>query len=78
MVFAADKVSKVRELPIERAGAEAETLSRTRQRKITHYRHCLEMLERHIADSPLVDQLRAELEKRAAVPCRRGVLAGAV
>jgi (p)ppGpp synthase/HD superfamily hydrolase len=78
MVFAADKVSKVRELPVERSGVEAETVSRTRRRKITHYRHCLEMLERHIADSPLVVQLRAELEKRAKVPRRRRQLAGAV
>ncbi|MBV8220516.1 MAG: bifunctional (p)ppGpp synthetase/guanosine-3',5'-bis(diphosphate) 3'-pyrophosphohydrolase [Solirubrobacterales bacterium] len=78
MVFAADKVSKVRELPVERSGGEAETVSRTRQRKLTHYRHCLEMLECHIGDSPLVVQLRAELEKRTAIPRRRRVLAGAV
>jgi (p)ppGpp synthase/HD superfamily hydrolase len=78
MVFAADKVSKIRELPVERSGTQAETVSRTRQRKITHYRHCLEMLERHIADSPLVVQLRAELEKRTAVDRRRRALAGAV
>jgi len=78
MVFAADKVSKVRELPFDGADREAETVSRTKQRKITHYRHCLEMLERHIADSPLVLQLRAELERRAAVPRRRRRLAGAM
>lgn len=78
LVFAADKVSKIRELPVDRSAAEAETVSRTRQRKITHYRHCLEMLERHVADSPLVVQLRAELEKRTAVPRRRRALAGAV
>ena len=78
MVFAADKVSKVRELPVERTGSEAETQSRTRQRRLTHYRHCLEMLERHLADSPLVAELRAELEARAAVPVRRAVLADAV
>ncbi|HTT30555.1 MAG TPA: HD domain-containing protein [Solirubrobacteraceae bacterium] len=78
MVFAADKVSKVRELPVEGSGTEAETMSRTRQRKITHYRHCLEMLERHLTDSPLVVQLRAELEKRANVPRRRRALAGAM
>jgi (p)ppGpp synthase/HD superfamily hydrolase len=78
VVFAADKVSKVRELPVERSGVEAETVSRTRKRKITHYRHCLEMLERHIAGSPLVVQLRAELEKRTEVPRRRRELAGAM
>jgi (p)ppGpp synthase/HD superfamily hydrolase len=78
LVFAADKVSKIRELPVERSGTEAETVSRTRRRKIMHYRHCLEMLERHTADSPLVVELRAELERRAAVPRRRRALAGAV
>lgn len=78
LVFAADKVSKVRELPVERPGAEAETASRTRQRRLTHYRHCLEMLERHISDSPLVTQLRNELEKRSVVPRRRRPLADAV
>jgi (p)ppGpp synthase/HD superfamily hydrolase len=78
MVFAADKVSKVRELPVGRPGSEAETVSRTRQRRLAHYRHCLEMLERHQADSPLVTQLRAELEARSAVPVRRPALANAV
>jgi (p)ppGpp synthase/HD superfamily hydrolase len=78
MVFAADKVSKIRELPVERHGSEAETVSRTRQRRLAHYRHCLEMLERHIGDSPLVRQLRAELEARAAIPIRRPALANAV
>jgi len=78
MVFAADKVSKVRELPVERARSEAETVSRTRQRRLNHYRRCLEMLERHIGDSPLVRQLRAELEARSAVSVRRPALADAV
>jgi (p)ppGpp synthase/HD superfamily hydrolase len=78
LVFAADKVSKVRELPVERPGADSETASRTRQRRLTHYRHCLEMLERHLADSPLVTQLRNELEKRSVVPRRRRRLADAV
>ena len=72
MVFAADKVSKVRELAVEPDGSEAArlaaTVSRTRQRRLTHYRHCLELLERHLADSPLVRQLRAELELRSAAP----------
>jgi (p)ppGpp synthase/HD superfamily hydrolase len=77
MVFAADKVSKVRELPVERPGSEPETGFRTRQRRLTHYRHCLEMLESHLGDSPLVSQLRAELEARSAVPVRRHPLAGA-
>ena len=78
MVFAADKISKVRELPVDRPGVEAETVSRTRQRRLIHYRHCLEMLERHLADSPLVTQLRTELETRSPVPRRRRRLADAV
>jgi (p)ppGpp synthase/HD superfamily hydrolase len=57
MVFAADKVSKVRELSLER-GRRGPS-----QRRLTHYRRCLELLERRLADSPLVAQLRAELDK---------------
>ncbi len=82
MVFAADKVSKVRELSVEPIGSQAAqlaaTASRTRQRRLAHYRHCLELLERHAADSPLVTQLRAELELRAAAPVGRAPLARAV
>jgi (p)ppGpp synthase/HD superfamily hydrolase len=81
MVFAADKVSKVRELAVEPLGSEAArlaaTVSRTRQRRLIHYRRCLELLERHLADSPLVEQLRAELELRSAAPPHRPALAGA-
>ncbi|HUA03909.1 MAG TPA: HD domain-containing protein [Solirubrobacteraceae bacterium] len=81
LVFAADKVSKVRELAVEPEGSEAAklavTVSRTRERRLTHYRHCLELLERHLADSPLVRQLRAELELRSAAPAGHQALAGA-
>jgi (p)ppGpp synthase/HD superfamily hydrolase len=81
MVFAADKVSKVRELAVEPPGSEAArlaaTVSRTRQRRLMHYRRCLELLERHLVDSPLVGQLRAELEMRTPVPARRPAFAGA-
>jgi (p)ppGpp synthase/HD superfamily hydrolase len=81
LVFAADKVSKVRELSVAPEGSEtarlAATVSRTRQRRLAHYRHCLELLERHIADSPLARQLRTELELRSAAPARRQALAGA-
>jgi (p)ppGpp synthase/HD superfamily hydrolase len=54
MVFAADKVSKVREL---RLGAKLP------ERRLTHYRRCLELLERLLSDSPLVSQLRAEFDQ---------------
>ena len=81
MVFAADKVSKVRELAVGPPGSEAArlaaTVSRTRQRRLIHYRRCLELLEHHLANSPLVAQLRSELELRSAVPAPPPLLAGA-
>jgi (p)ppGpp synthase/HD superfamily hydrolase len=55
MVFAADKVSKVRELSLEPSPPGPS------QRRMTHYRRCLELLERLLSDSPLVAQLRIEL-----------------
>jgi uncharacterized membrane protein YccC len=57
MVFAADKVSKVREL--RRAGGEG----RPRKRRLVHYRQCLTLLQERLPDSPLVAQLDAELER---------------
>ncbi len=60
MVFAADKVSKVRELSLEGSPV------RPPQRRMTHYRRCLELLERLLGDSPLVAQLRLELGRLAA------------
>jgi (p)ppGpp synthase/HD superfamily hydrolase len=57
MVFAADKVSKLRELSLPGAPA------RPPQRRMRHYRRCLELLERRL-NSPLVEQLRCELEFR--------------
>jgi (p)ppGpp synthase/HD superfamily hydrolase len=62
MVFAADKVSKVRELTLSRSKRPPA------QRRLTHYRRCLELLERLLSDSPLVAQLRAELEKLTPAP----------
>jgi len=57
MVFAADKISKVRELRLRQS---------VPRRHITHYRRCLELLERLLSDSPLVAQLRAEFDRVAA------------
>lgn len=62
MVFAADKISKVRELRF------ASSPAKLPRRRLTHYRRCLELLERRLSDSPLVMQLRAELEKVLARP----------
>jgi (p)ppGpp synthase/HD superfamily hydrolase len=57
MLFAADKVSKVREL--QRAAGER----RPRNRRVAHYRRCLTLLQERLPDSPLVVQLDAELER---------------
>jgi (p)ppGpp synthase/HD superfamily hydrolase len=79
MVFAADKVAKVREL---RLVADSESRRRrqpgsrpTRRQLLAYYRRCLRMLEERLPDSPLVDQLRDELApllsaRRAAAPAR--------
>lgn len=64
MVFAADKISKVRELSLNRT-------TRVPKRRMTHYRRCLELLERLLPDSPLVTQLRAEFDHVAAGTRRR-------
>jgi (p)ppGpp synthase/HD superfamily hydrolase len=56
LLFAADKVSKAREL--RRVSANG----RPRNRKLKHYRRCLALLQERLPDSPLVAQLDAELE----------------
>jgi (p)ppGpp synthase/HD superfamily hydrolase len=69
MVFAADKISKVRELQVEMArGATAEpSHPMSRDRRLAHYRSCLAVLQAHLAGSPLVRQLDAELQRLSAV-----------
>ena len=65
MVFAADKVSKVRELR-----AAISIASRRHERfdeslipplRLAHFRHCLGMLEERLGDASLVQLLRNEL-----------------
>jgi (p)ppGpp synthase/HD superfamily hydrolase len=72
MVFAADKVSKVRELNQElRASGgprSIATAATSRHRRLDHYRQCLALLERLLPESPLVAQLRRELEDLSAAP----------
>ncbi len=70
MVLAADKISKVRELKLETTQTRAHTapISCSWERRLTHYRHCLRLLEEHLPDSPLVTTLRAELEKPPPAP----------
>jgi (p)ppGpp synthase/HD superfamily hydrolase len=60
MVFAADKVSKVRELHLQPGPMKPP------QRRMIHYQRCLELLERLLSDSPLVAQLRLELNRLSA------------
>lgn len=67
MVFAADKVSKVRELNLEDARSCEQPVRGSSQpgRRIAHYRQCLQLLEELLTDSPLVAELRTELEHAA-------------
>lgn len=67
MVFAADKVSKVRELNLEdaRSGEPPARGSSQPDRRIAHYRQCLQLLEELLTDSSLVAELRTELEHAA-------------
>lgn len=81
MVFAADKVSKARELRETFARAQAEgtqPVGRPRSkayRKLAHYRHCAELLEDRLPDSPLLGSLRYELSELALA--ERAELVGA-
>jgi hypothetical protein len=63
-VFAADKVSKVRELRL-RALSAAGPGAPSYARSLAWYRDCLRMLEERIPDSGLVALLRAELATSA-------------
>jgi HD domain len=67
MLFAADKLSKVRELrldptPARKSPSDGAGITRSRSRRLTHYRHCLALLEDQLLDFPLVGQLRTELD----------------
>jgi (p)ppGpp synthase/HD superfamily hydrolase len=79
MVFAADKVSKARELRMsfERAsvGGAARRGSRA-SRKLAHYRHCADLLDGRLAESPLVRSLHDELAGLAVAEHRELVSAG--
>jgi hypothetical protein len=67
MLFAADKLSKVRELrlgptPARKSHSGGAVITRSRARRLTHFRHCLALLQDQLPDSPLVKQLRTELD----------------
>jgi (p)ppGpp synthase/HD superfamily hydrolase len=65
-VFAADKVSKARELRLRLScGIAAHEV----ERKLSHYKESLEMLERPLgAHHPILEQLRFELETLDTLP----------
>ena len=64
-IFAADKVSKARELRLRVSRGELGDADRA---KIEHYEQSLEMLAEIIPGHDLVEQLRLELD---ALPIRR-------
>lgn len=66
-VFAADKLSKVRELRLD-----SNSHTKVRSRKLRHYRLSLAMLQERLPDSPLVAGLATEL---SALPDAGAVLA---
>lgn len=78
-IFAADKISKVRELHVEIAAArrrKGAIATASRLRRFSHYQCCLELLEQHLPDSPLVAQLHAEIEQLPAALGRHALVAG--
>jgi (p)ppGpp synthase/HD superfamily hydrolase len=64
-VFAADKVSKARELRLRMSQGRFQRKDRT---KIEHYRASLEMLDELLPGHQLVERLRAELDAVHALP----------
>jgi hypothetical protein len=74
MLFAADKVSKLRELSLTAALPAARTrgAKQVRDRRLAHYRGCLRLLRERLPDSPLVVLLETELARVcvAAGPAR--------
>ena len=79
MVFAADKVSKARELRITFARAQdggGARPSPRASRKLAHYRHCADLLDGRLAESPLVRSLRDELAELALIEPPRLASAG--
>ena len=70
LLFAADKVAKVREL------RQACRQRRTRKRRLEHYRACLALLQERLPRSPLVAQLDAELAAVSEAKSRELVSTG--
>ena len=66
MLFAADKLSKVREL---RLGPSTQT--QVRRRRLRHYYHSLGLLQEQLPDCALVALLKAELDALPDPPPRK-------
>ena len=66
LLFAADKLSKTREL--RRAARRRGSDSASVRRKLAHYRRSAELLSERLADHPLVLALNAELAKLPVAP----------
>ena len=67
LIFAADKVAKVRELRTLVTQAD-DPMPENLAGKLEHYGATLQMLEEFIPDQPIVRQLRFELEALATYP----------
>ena len=81
MLFAADKLSKTRELrsawpQMSDSGTDSRTWS-SRERKIIHYRLSTELLEERLPNSPLVRQLRLEIDRLTRAQLAPIAIAGA-
>lgn len=76
MVFAADNISKVRELRLEQAKLHTGRPPSARRREcLRHYEKCLELIEDRLGDSPLGAQLALESAHLATVRDRQMPLA---
>lgn len=71
LIYAADKLSKVRELRIRLHAEPAFTAASEGRAKLDHYWHSLTMLEGTLEGHPLVSQLRFELEAIRDLPPRK-------
>jgi hypothetical protein len=60
LLFAADKISKVRELRLD-AGRPSGRPGRSSRRRLAYYGRCLALLQERLPNSPLVAQLEGEL-----------------
>ena len=68
VVYAADKVAKVRELRLTLARDWSAAASLATAEKLDHYWASLAVLERRLPGDPLVRELRFELEALATLP----------